>query len=136
MLFALLCPALCNPMDSSPPGSPVQEILRARIWSGLPFPSPGDPPHPGIEPRSPESSASQVDSLLLSHQGSPVSLADTHKPSEEGSLPSLPTGLSSWSFGPWQRGCGNGNGVAANISLMGSCPSLCFLPSTFLFEKF
>ena len=22
-------------------------------WSGLPFPSPGDLPHPGIEPRSP-----------------------------------------------------------------------------------
>ena len=29
-------------------------------WSGLPFPSPGDLPNPGIEPRSP---ALQVDSL-------------------------------------------------------------------------
>ena len=57
------CPTLCNPMDCSPPGSPVQEILWARIWSGLPFPSPGDPPHPGIEPGSPESPALQVDSL-------------------------------------------------------------------------
>ena len=37
-------------------------------WSGLPFPSPGDFPDPGIEPTSP---ALQVDSLLLSHQGSP-----------------------------------------------------------------
>ena len=29
-------------------------------WSGLPFPSPGDIPNPGIEPRSP---ALQVDTL-------------------------------------------------------------------------
>ena len=26
-----LCPTLCNPMDSSPPGSSVQGILQARI---------------------------------------------------------------------------------------------------------
>ena len=26
-----LCPTLCNPMDSSPPGSPVYGILQARI---------------------------------------------------------------------------------------------------------
>ena len=32
------CPTLCDPIDSSPPGSPVPEILQAR--SGLPFPSP------------------------------------------------------------------------------------------------
>ena len=34
------CPILCNPIDSSPPGSPVPGILKARHWSGLPFPSP------------------------------------------------------------------------------------------------
>ena len=28
-------------------------ILRQKYWSGLPFPSPGDLPNPGIEPRSP-----------------------------------------------------------------------------------
>ena len=33
---------------------------RLEYWSGLPFPSPGDLPNPGIEPRSPEL---QVDSL-------------------------------------------------------------------------
>ena len=33
---------------------------RQEYWSGLPFPSPGDFPHPGIEPRSP---ALQADSL-------------------------------------------------------------------------
>ena len=33
---------------------------RPEYWSGQPFPSPGDLPNPGIEPRSP---ALQVDSL-------------------------------------------------------------------------
>ena len=33
---------------------------RQEYWSGLPFPSPGDLPNPGIEPRSPKL---QVDSL-------------------------------------------------------------------------
>ena len=56
------CPTLCNPMDYSPPGSSVHGILQAQIyWSGLPFPSPGDLPDPGIEPRS---SALQTESLL------------------------------------------------------------------------
>ena len=44
-------PTLCDPIDGSPPGSPVPGILQAR--SGLPRPSPGDLPHPGIKPRSP-----------------------------------------------------------------------------------
>ena len=33
---------------------------RQEYWSGLPFPSPGDLPNPGIEPRSP---ALQTDAL-------------------------------------------------------------------------
>ena len=37
------------------------EFSRQEDWSGLPFPSPGDLPNPGIDPRSP---ALQVDSLL------------------------------------------------------------------------
>ena len=41
---------------------------RQEYWSGLPFPSPVDLPDPEIKPVSP---ASQVDSLLLSHGGSP-----------------------------------------------------------------
>ena len=36
------------------------EFSRPEYWSGLPFPSPGDLPNTGIEPRSP---ALQVDSL-------------------------------------------------------------------------
>ena len=37
---------------------------RQDYWSGLPFPSTGDLPHPGIEPKSP---ALQADSLPFSH---------------------------------------------------------------------
>ena len=37
---------------------------RQEYWNGLPFPSPGVRPNPGIEPASP---ALQVDSLALSH---------------------------------------------------------------------
>ena len=40
---------------------------RQEHQSGLPFPSPGDIPDPGIDPTSP---VLQVDSLLLGHQGS------------------------------------------------------------------
>ena len=35
-----LCLTVCDPIDSSPPGSPVPGILRQEHWSGLPFPSP------------------------------------------------------------------------------------------------
>ena len=33
--------------------SPSMEFSRQEYWSGLPFPSPGDLPDPGIKPRSP-----------------------------------------------------------------------------------
>ena len=51
---------ICNPMDCSPPGSSVHEILQQEYWSGLPCPSPGELPNPGIKSGSP---ALQADSL-------------------------------------------------------------------------
>ena len=39
---------------------------RQEYWSGLPFPSPGDLPDPGIEPRSP---ALQADALTFELPG-------------------------------------------------------------------
>ena len=39
---------------------PSMGFSRPEYWSGLPFPSPGDLPDPGIKPRSP---ALQADSL-------------------------------------------------------------------------
>ena len=47
VLVTQSCPTLCDPMDCSPPGSSVNGIIQARIRSGLPLPSPGDPPHQG-----------------------------------------------------------------------------------------
>ena len=52
VLLAQLCLTLCDPMDCSPPGSSVMGFSRQEYWSGLPFPSPGDLPYPGIQPRS------------------------------------------------------------------------------------
>ena len=40
---------------------PSMEFSRQAYWSGLPFPSPGDLPDPGIKPGSP---ALQADTLL------------------------------------------------------------------------
>ena len=43
------------------------ESSRQEYWSGLPCPSPGDLPDPGVEPVSPEASALQAASVLLSY---------------------------------------------------------------------
>ena len=43
---------------------------RQEYWSGLPFPSPGDLPDPGIEPRSP---ALEADALTSEPPGKPKS---------------------------------------------------------------
>ena len=40
-------------MDCSPLAPPSMEFSRQEYQSGLPFPSPGDLPDPGIEPGSP-----------------------------------------------------------------------------------
>ena len=48
------------------------ELYRQKYWSGLPFPTPGDLPDPGIEPPSLMSFLHwEVDSLPLSRLGSP-----------------------------------------------------------------
>ena len=39
-------------MDCSQPGSSLQGFPRQEYWRGLPSPSPGDLPDPGIEPTS------------------------------------------------------------------------------------
>ena len=45
------------------------EFSRQEYWRGLPFPSPGDRPNPGIEPRSP---ILQADSLPSEPPGKPL----------------------------------------------------------------
>ena len=48
------------------------KIYRKEYWSGLPFPSPGDLPNPGIESRSP---TQQADSLPSELPGKPTKTA-------------------------------------------------------------
>ena len=43
----------CDPMNYSLPVSTVHGISQQGYWNGLPFPSPGDLPDPGMEPTSP-----------------------------------------------------------------------------------
>ena len=59
VLVAYSCPTLYKPMDYNPPGPSVHEFSRQEYWSGLPFPSPGDIPNPGTEPRSPALQAAE-----------------------------------------------------------------------------
>ena len=47
------CSAVSDPMDCNPRGSLSMGFSRQEDRSGLPFPSPGALPQPGIEPRSP-----------------------------------------------------------------------------------
>ena len=55
-------------MNCSPPGSSALEFFRQEYCSGLPFPSSGDLPNPGIDPGSP---ALQADSLQSEPPGKP-----------------------------------------------------------------
>ena len=52
-LVAKSCPTLCDPMDCSLPGTSIHRFPKQEYWNGLPFPSPGDLPDPGIKPMSP-----------------------------------------------------------------------------------
>ena len=47
---------------------PSMGFSRQEYWSGLPFPSPGNLPDPGIEPRSP---SFQADALTSEPPGKP-----------------------------------------------------------------
>ena len=67
-LAAQLCPTLCDLKDCSLPVSTIHGEKKIEYWSGLPFPPPGDPPDPGIEPMSP---ALQADSLPTEPSGKP-----------------------------------------------------------------
>ena len=50
-------------MDCNPPGSSVHGILHGKDYrSGLPYPSPGALPNPGIEPESPSLKADSLPS--------------------------------------------------------------------------
>ena len=64
------CLTLWDPMDSSLP-DPSVGFSRQEYWNGLPFPTPGDLPDPGIQPMSLVSPALTGRFIPLSHLGSP-----------------------------------------------------------------
>ena len=68
VLVTQLSPTLCNLMEGSHQAPLSVGFSRQGYYSGLPFPSPGDLPNPGIKPRSP---ALQVDALPAEPQGKP-----------------------------------------------------------------
>ena len=46
------CPILCDPLESSPPGSSVHGMLQVRILECVAMPPPGDLSNLGIKPSS------------------------------------------------------------------------------------
>ena len=68
MLVTKLCPTLMTPWTIACQAPLSMGFSRQEYWSGLPFPSPGDLPDPGIEPGSP---AQQAESLPAELQGKP-----------------------------------------------------------------
>ena len=63
---------------------PSMGFSRQECWSGLPFPSPGDLPNPGIKPRSP---ALQADALPSEPRGKPMTNLDSVLKTREITLP-------------------------------------------------
>ena len=76
---AQLCLALCNPMDCSPPGSSVHGIFQARILEWVLFPPPGVLPDPGIEPKSPESTALAGGFFTIEPPGKPLNRVESER---------------------------------------------------------
>ena len=74
-VVAQSCPTLCNPMDAAHQSPLSMGFSRQEHWSGLPFPSSGDLPDPGIEPGS---STSQADALPSEPPGKPYMSALEH----------------------------------------------------------
>ena len=69
VVVAKLCPTLATPWTAAHQAPLSMGFSRQEYWSGLPFPSPGDLPDPGIEPRSP---TLQADPLTSAPPGKPL----------------------------------------------------------------
>ena len=79
---ACVCAGCSIVSDSTTPWTVAHQaplsmgFSRQEYWSGLPLPSPGDLPYPGIEPGSP---ALQADSLPSEPPGEPRNSLDSSK---------------------------------------------------------
>ena len=74
----------CDPWTVAHQAPMSMGFSRHKYWSGLPFPSPGDLPHPGIKPRCP---ALQANSFMSEPPGKP-----NHK---------VPAKIYPWATGRW-----------------------------------
>ena len=80
------CQTLCNPWTVAYQAPLSMGFSRQECWSGLPFPSPGDLPDPGIKPRSPALRADALPSeppgkhcIVMFQTGSFDELGTLHK---------------------------------------------------------
>ena len=116
------------------------EFSRQEYWSGLPFPSPGDLPNPGIEPGSPVLQADALPSeppgksiriysnarfsYLMYHRQPDPLREDTAFESESEVAQSCPTIATPWTVActrvlcPWDRP-GKTTGVGCHFLLQG-----------------
>ena len=67
VLVSQSCLTFCDLMDYSCQAPLFIQFSRQEYWSGWPFPSPGDLPHPEIELRSPTFQADSLASELNSY---------------------------------------------------------------------
>ena len=85
VLVAKSCPTLLgNPWTVTRQVPLSMGLPRQEYWSGLPFPPPGDLPGPRIKPCPLWLLHLQVDSLPLSHLGSPFYNISILFPNEKG----------------------------------------------------
>ena len=63
-LVAKLCPTLATPWTTACQAPPSMGFSRQEYQSGLPFPSPGDLPDPGLTPGSPTVQAASLPTEL------------------------------------------------------------------------
>ena len=86
----------CVRLFMTPWTTQSMEFFRPEYWSGKPFPSPGDLPNPGIEPRS---LALWADSLLAVLAGKPKSMGSKWwRPSGLHSSGTPWAALKAWNF--------------------------------------
>ena len=110
-----------NPWTVANQAPPSMEFSRQEYWSGLPCPSPGDLPNPGIDPGSP---ALQADTLpsepprkpqfyayLLNCTGIPMWVSGVESTCHAGDLGSI---------SGWGRSPGGGNDNPLQYSCLGN----------------
>ena len=83
------CPTLATPWTRGCRAPLSMGFSRPEYWSGLPFPSPGELPYPGIEHGSPASQADSFPSMPPGKPSLPISMYYCEKKRKSVSKPKL-----------------------------------------------